>query len=61
MSYPRSFEVAFSAHLSGDEILIWGKNTGNIVWVVTYDEKNDTLSLARPLGSETHRLKRLSD
>jgi hypothetical protein len=62
VTYPRSFKVPFYAGLDGDEIHIWGENTGDVVWVVTYDEKNDTLTLARPGDwSEQHTLKRISD
>ena len=61
VTYPRSFLVPFSAYLSGDQILIWGENTGDVVWAATYDEKADTLTLARPHLSETHTLKRISD
>jgi hypothetical protein len=62
VTYPRSFKVPFSAYLSGSEIHIWGENTGDVVWVVTYDEKSDTLTLARPgEWSEQHTLKRISD
>lgn len=60
VTYPRSFKVPFPASLSGDEILIMADG-GNVAWVVTYDDKADTLILARPSGSETHTLKRVPD
>jgi hypothetical protein len=61
VTYPRSFKVPFPASLSGDEIRIWGEGEGNTVWVVTYDEQTDTLTVTRPNGSETHTLKRIAD
>jgi hypothetical protein len=61
VTYPRSFKVPFPASLSGDEIHIWGEGEGNTVWVVTYDEQTDTLTVTRPNGSETHTLKRSAD
>ena len=61
VTYPRSFKVPFQAFLSGDEILIWGENTDDIVWKVAYDENADTLTVSRPRGSETHTLKRVPD
>jgi hypothetical protein len=61
VTYPRSFKVPFPAALDGDEIHIWGENTKDVVWVVTYDEQNDTLTLTRPHRSDTHALKRVSD
>ena len=61
VTYPRSFLVPFPASLDGDQILIWGENAiSDIVWVVTYDAKTDTLTLTRPQGSERHTLKRIS-
>ncbi|MCX6363180.1 MAG: hypothetical protein NTW58_03225 [Actinobacteria bacterium] len=61
VTYPRSFKVPFPASLSGDQILIWGENTDDIMWTVAYNEKTDTLTVTRPNGSETHTLKRIAD
>ena len=58
--YPRSFlpQAPFYAYLADDTIAIWGENTQDIRWVVSYDESTDTLTVTRPGGNETHRLKR---
>jgi hypothetical protein len=61
VTYPRSLKVRFPASLSGDEIHIWGEGEGNVLWIVTYDEKTDTLTLTEPHGGETHTLKRARD
>lgn len=58
--YPRSFKVTVPASHSGDRILIHGEGA-NVVWIATYNEKTDTLTLTRPDGSETHTLKRIHD
>jgi hypothetical protein len=62
ITYPRSFKVPFPASLEGDTITIWGENTmSDPVWRVTYDEAADTLTVTRPIGGETHTLKRVND
>jgi len=61
MTYPRPFKWPFPASLSGNEILIWGENTDDIVWTVVYNEQTDTLAVRPPNGSETHALKRIAD
>lgn len=62
VTYARSFKVPFPASLKDDTITIWGENTmSDPVWRVAYDEASDTLTVTRPNGSETHRLKRLQD
>ena len=61
MTYPRPFKLPFPASLSGNEILIWGENTDDIVWTVVYNEQTDTLAVRPPNGSETHTLKRIAD
>jgi hypothetical protein len=61
VSYPRSFKVPFPAALVGDEIHIWGENTKDVVWVVNYNERTDTLILTRPGGGGLHGLRRVSD
>ena len=40
-------------------VVIWGENTQDVVWRVTYDEGADVLLLARPDGSERHVLRRV--
>jgi hypothetical protein len=61
VTYPRSFKVPFPAALVDDEIHIWGENTQNVVWVVNYNERTDTLLLTRPGGGDLHGLRRVSD
>ena len=61
VSYPRSFKVPFPAALVGDEIHVWGENTKDIVWVINYNERTDTLILTRPGGGDLHGLRRVSD
>jgi hypothetical protein len=57
---PVSFKVPFPARLEGDSIVVWGENTQDIVWRITYDEGADVLLLTRPDGSERHILRRVS-
>ncbi len=59
VTYPRSFKVPFPASLNGGTITIWGENTSDPVWLVTYDETRDVLQVARPNGSEMHTLSRV--
>ena len=61
VTYPCSFNVPFPPNLDGYEIHFSSEGRGNVVWAATYDEKADTLTLARPHLSETHTLKRISD
>ena len=60
MTYPRSFKGAFPAMLDGDRIIVWGENTKDVVWVITYDEGADTLLATRPTSGERHILRRVS-
>ena len=60
VTYPRSFTGAFPAKLDGDRILVWGENTKDVVWVITYDEGADTLLVTRPSTGERHILRRVS-
>ncbi len=61
VTYERSFSVPFSASLEDDTITIWGENSISApVWYVTYDQADDTLTVTRPIGGETHILTRLA-
>jgi hypothetical protein len=57
VEYPRSFLVPFYAYLKGDKLLIWGENTTDIVWTVTYDPMTDHLQAGR--GHETISFRRI--
>lgn len=57
-TYPRSFKVPFMGGLEDGHINIWGENASHVVWVVTYDERRDMLTLTRPVGGETHTFQR---
>jgi hypothetical protein len=60
VTLPSSFKAPVPAHLEGDSIVVWGENTQDVVWRVTYDEGADVLLLARPDGSERHILRRVT-
>jgi hypothetical protein len=60
VTLPVSFKAPSRAHLEGDVIVIWGENTQDVVWRVTYDEGADVLLLARPDGGERHILRRVT-
>ncbi len=61
VTYPRSFKVPFPASLDGQRIKIWGENAiSDVVWIVSYEEDTDTLTVKRPNGAEAHTFKRLS-
>ena len=60
VTLPTSFNAPLPARLVGDSIVIWGENTQDVVWRVTYDEGADVLLLARPDGSERHILRRVT-
>jgi hypothetical protein len=60
VTLPTSFKVPFPARLEGDAIVVWGENTQDVVWRITYDEGADVLLLARPDGSERHILRRVT-
>jgi hypothetical protein len=61
VTYPRSFKVPFPAALAGDEIHIWGEDDQDVVWVVNYKARTDTLLVTRPGGGELHGLRRVSN
>jgi hypothetical protein len=60
VTYPRSFKTPFPGKLDGEKILVWGENTQDVVWEITYDEGADTLLLTRPTTGERHILRRVS-
>ncbi len=61
VTYTRSFKGAFPAVLAGDEIHVWGENTKDIVWVINYNARTDTLLVTRPGGRDLHGLRRVSN
>jgi hypothetical protein len=60
VTYGPSSAEPLPARLEGDRILVWGENTQDVRWVITYDEGADAILLARPDGSERHILRRVS-
>ncbi len=60
VTYAPTSAKPLPARLEGDRILVWGENTQDVRWVITYDEGADALLLARPNGSERHILRRVS-
>ncbi len=48
------------ARLDGDKIVVWGENTKDVVWIVTYDKGADALLITRPGTGERHVLRRVS-
>ena len=60
VTYAPTSSKPLPARLEGDRILVWGENTQDVRWVITYDEGADALLLARPNGSERHILRRVS-
>ncbi len=61
VTYTRTSKVAFPAGLAGDEIHVWGENTRDVVWVIDYNARTDTLLVTRPGGRDLHGLRRVSD
>ena len=59
VTYRRSFLVPNPADLAGETIEIWGENRQDIVWVATYDEDADTLTLTSPVGGQAYLFERL--
>jgi hypothetical protein len=60
VTLPVSGNPPSRARLEGDAIVIWGENTQDVVWRITYDEGADVLLLARPDGGERHILRRVT-
>jgi hypothetical protein len=44
VEYPRSFKVPFQARTEDGKLLVWGENTGDIVWTLSYDEASGELT-----------------
>src|SRR5664280_207729 len=61
VTYTRTSKVAFPAVLAGDEIHVWGENTQDVVWVIDYNARTDTLLVTRPSGRDLHGLRRVSN
>ena len=61
VTYTRTSKAAFPAVLAGDEIHVWGENTKDVVWVIDYNERTDTLLVTRPGGRDLHGLRRVSN
>jgi len=59
VTYPRSFRVPFGAQLKGDHLDIWGENTGDIIYTITYDAHTDRLKAVHADGT-VHTLKRIA-
>jgi hypothetical protein len=57
---PRTFESPLPARLEDDEIVVWGENPKDVVWVITYDEGAEALLVTRPSTGERHVLRRAS-
>jgi hypothetical protein len=51
IEYPRSFLVPFSAFVKDGKLLIWGENTQDVVWTVTYDRAADKLTAVGSQGT----------
>src|SRR5664280_1932704 len=61
VTYTRTSKLAFPAVLAGDEIHVWGENTQDVVWVIDYNARTDTLLVTRPGGRDLHGLRRVSN
>ena len=61
VTYTRTSKVPFPAVLAGDEIHVWGENTKDVVWVIDYNARTDTLLVTRPGGRDLHGLRRVSN
>ena len=61
VTYTRASKAAFPAVLAGDEIHVWGENTKDVVWVIDYNARTDTLLVTRPGGRDLHGLRRVSN
>ncbi len=59
VTYPRSFKVPFGAQPKGDHLDIWGENTGDVIYRITYDAQTDQLKAVHLLGGATYTLKRI--
>jgi len=61
VTYTRTSKVPFPAVLAGDEIHVWGENNRDVVWVIDYNARTDTLLVTRPGGRDLHGLRRVSE
>ena len=61
VTYTRTSKAPFPAVLAGDEIHVWGENTKDVVWVIDYNARTDTLLVTRPGGRDLHGLRRVSN
>jgi len=61
VTYTRTSKAPFPAVLAGDEIYVWGENTKDVVWVIDYNARTDTLLVTRPGGRDLHGLRRVSN
>ena len=61
VTYTRTSKVPFPAVLAGDEIHVWGENNHDVVWVIDYNARTDTLLVTRPGGRDLHGLRRVSN
>lgn len=51
---PRLFRGRLPADREGEELHIWGENTRDVLWIVTYDKAKDTITLTRPQTGRSH-------
>jgi hypothetical protein len=61
VTYTRTSKAAFPAVLAGDELHVWGENSTDVVWVIDYNARTDTLLVTRPGGRDLHGLRRVSN
>lgn len=50
----RLFRGRLPADREGDELHIWGENTQDVLWIVTYNKARDTITLTRPRTGRSH-------
>ena len=60
VTYARTSKLPFPAVLAGNEIRVWGENTQDVVWVIDYNARTDTLLVTRPGGRDLHGLRRIA-
>jgi hypothetical protein len=58
---PGTSDTPFPARLEGDRIVVWGENTEDVIWVLTYDPGADALLVVRPPTGERNILRRVSE
>ena len=52
--------MPFGAQPKGDHLDIWGENTGDVIYCITYDAQTDRLKAVHLLGGATYTLKRIT-